>query len=183
MAEIPSSSSPLAQLSHRGQKRFLPGAQLGSPPATRPRLHTSEPEHVVGSSEPASPETEHLATRTAETDVAYNVLDDSTHSDLDKLVVEYFEDEPFAHQWLLNVIVATSGGRLNRDYENALKCKTLLRENPSLKELLQKAWENKQFKEIRNLSTFITHTAISVLTTVRRNTANAKLDHSSYFNG
>jgi hypothetical protein len=97
-----------------------------------------------------------------------NVLDDSTHSELDEQVIKTVgndEDEPFAIHYmrdavvLLLAILSNSEKRLDQSYASLLGAQTLIRENPSLMELLKKAWNDKQFKGIRNLSTFITRMA------------------------
>jgi hypothetical protein len=93
-----------------------------------------------------------------------NILDDATHTLMDNLVVEHFEDEPLVQlssvviSTLLAIIVSTSEGQLNPDYKDSRNTKPLLRDHPPMSDLLKKAWDNKKFKEIRNLSASITHT-------------------------
>jgi hypothetical protein len=94
-------------------------------------------------------------------EIVPNILDDATHALMDNLVVEHFEDEPLVNSNLLAIIVWTSEGQLNPDYKDSRNTKTLLRDHPPLSDLLKKAWDNKEFKEIRNLSASMTHTPFS----------------------
>ena len=87
-----------------------------------------------------------------------NVLNDATHTCLDKKVVEFFEDEPEPPpRWpLLAAIVSNSEGQLDPSYKEASNAKALVQGLPALKELLNKAWKDQNFKDIRNLSTTVT---------------------------
>ena len=87
-----------------------------------------------------------------------NVLDDATHIRLNNAVVELFEDEPVsASSWpLLQSIVENSQGLLDPSYREPSNAKALLQGLPALKELLNKAWRDRNFKDIRNLSTTVT---------------------------
>jgi hypothetical protein len=85
-----------------------------------------------------------------------NVLNDATHTRLDKIVVDDFKDEPIVASSLLESIVAHSEGQLDSIYGKRSSAKTLLRGLPELKELLNKAWKDQNFKDIRNLSTTVT---------------------------
>ena|ERR1700728_495568 len=85
-----------------------------------------------------------------------NVLDDATHARLDKTVVEFFEDEPKPLWPLLSIIVSYSRGLLDPSYRDYKNANALLQDFPALKELLNKAWRDQKFKDIRNLSTTVT---------------------------
>jgi hypothetical protein len=54
--------------------------------------------------------------------------------------------------FLLSIIVETSEGSLNPENEKNLKAHALLEEHPELIGRLETAWEEKSFKDIRNLS-------------------------------
>jgi hypothetical protein len=82
-------------------------------------------------------------------------LHDATHVRLDKLVLGILDDEPYSGLLgllLLTTIVHNSEGKLDSRYSNPSQAKALLREHPALTDALEKAWGQKSFKDIRNLS-------------------------------
>ena len=79
-------------------------------------------------------------------------LDDATHIRLDKLVLDAIDDDDYSSILLLTTIAQNSEGKLDSRYSNAYQAKPLLQEHPVLKDVLKKAWEQKSFKDIRNLS-------------------------------
>ena len=79
-------------------------------------------------------------------------IDDATHTQLDKRVLEIIDGETYSLGYLLISIVSTSEGKLDSTYIEPSKVSTLLREHPTLKIALKKAWEEKSFKDIRILS-------------------------------
>jgi hypothetical protein len=85
-----------------------------------------------------------------------NDLDGATHTRQDKNVLETFEEEPHTISlaaFLLATIISTSEGILDSRYEKTQNAKALLRTRPELLEKVREAWNEKTFKEIRNLST------------------------------
>ena len=84
-------------------------------------------------------------------------IDDATHIRLDKLVLEILDDETYSAVvppvLLLTTIVQTWEERLDPRYGNMSQANALLREHPALINELQKAWDQKSFKDIRNLRT------------------------------
>jgi hypothetical protein len=87
-----------------------------------------------------------------------NDLDDATHRRMDAAALEEFDDfaaesfsTPFANV-LLATIVSTSEGRLNERYFRCPDVGKLLQQHPDLMVKLEKAWNDKSFANIRNLS-------------------------------
>jgi hypothetical protein len=80
-----------------------------------------------------------------------NEEDDATHARLDQEVLETIENDR-SPMTLLATIVSTSE-RLDQKYGKNQNAKALLREHPGLVDKLEGAWQDKSFKEIRNLST------------------------------
>ena len=78
-------------------------------------------------------------------------LDSDTHDRLNQSVLGEIEGETPPQSYLLTIIVSTSEGKLDSTYIDPIKARTLLQENPALS-ALEKAWEQKSFNEIRNLS-------------------------------
>ena len=79
-------------------------------------------------------------------------LHDATHVRLDKLVLGIVDDDTYSALVLLITIVQNSEGKLDSRYSNVSQAKALLREHPALTDALEKAWGQKSFKDIRNLS-------------------------------
>ncbi|KAM6495088.1 hypothetical protein JOM56_009711 [Amanita muscaria] len=81
-------------------------------------------------------------------------LDDATHARLDTIVLELC-DEPVesssAVTCLLNAIVQKSEGRLDQKYGRIANAKALIKEHPELVDKLKEAWNDRSFKQIRNL--------------------------------
>src|SRR5271154_5440014 len=86
-------------------------------------------------------------------DLVSDNLDADAHARMDQAVLEYFQDEPLANTTLLATIVSTSEG-LNPEYEKTQNAKALLKEHPKLADMLRVAWDQKTFREIRNLGAF-----------------------------
>jgi hypothetical protein len=89
-------------------------------------------------------------------ETAANVLDDATHSNLDKAVLAKFPNsvQPTGISGaclLLIFITLNSEGCIDPKYGGAVDV-SFLEENPDLQAELWKAWEAKSFKHIRNLS-------------------------------
>jgi hypothetical protein len=99
-------------------------------------------------------------------DVARNTLDDETHARMDKEVIEAAgtlvgavldradeDSDSFAQAsyFLLATIVSTSELLLHTTYGKSQNANGLLAEHPNLATKLREAWENKTFREIRNL--------------------------------
>jgi len=81
-------------------------------------------------------------------------LDDETHNDMDRLVVNTGLSSPSnlaLASHLLAVIVATSGTTLNPRYRDILHGVDLLNHHPELMEMMTVAWAAKSFKTIRRL--------------------------------
>jgi hypothetical protein len=148
MAEIPSMLSPLAQSSSRGLKRARSGSQLGSSPATRPRQDVPEPERVAGSAEPASPENEHLAIQTSETDDSH--FDNEV---LEKMAIFGWKPENSfvlaLAKDLLVCIVNLSDDQLDPTLKNHEAAAVFLGGHEVVMEQLKAAWEKRTFVEIR----------------------------------
>ena len=85
-------------------------------------------------------------------DVAVNVLPDATHALMDAEVIEVTQESPGSSVLLLATIVSTSEGLLNPKYGQPQNARALLNDQPELVEKLRLAWNDKTFKEIRNLS-------------------------------
>jgi hypothetical protein len=106
----------------------------------------------------SSSQTEHLVDEPSATrrkmilDVAVNVLPDATHALMDAEVIEVTQESPGSSVLLLATIVSTSEGLLNPKYGQPQNARVLLNDQPELVEKLRLAWNDKTFKEIRNLS-------------------------------
>ena len=88
-------------------------------------------------------------------EVVPNFLTDATHALMDAEVVRATPDSPWGSMlaaWLLVTIVSTSEGLLNPKYGQPQNASALLNDQPELVEKLRLAWNDKTFKEIRNLS-------------------------------
>ena len=79
-------------------------------------------------------------------------LDSDTHNRLNQSVLREIEGKDPAPSYLLSVIVSTSEKKLDSTYVDPIKARALLEGNPALKGALEKAWAQKSFNEIRNLS-------------------------------
>jgi hypothetical protein len=77
-----------------------------------------------------------------------NYLDEATHSDMDKMILDVLLDEVL----ILNVVAKYSEGELDPQCANRNHVAILIREQPELREVLAKAFETKSFRDIRNLS-------------------------------
>ena len=87
-----------------------------------------------------------------------NTLDDEIHVQLDGVVLNTFKSitkselGPLAFV-LLATVVGNSADTLDPKYGNTTNAKALLEVEGELLEKLNDAWNRKEFKEIRNLST------------------------------
>jgi hypothetical protein len=84
-----------------------------------------------------------------------NELDDETHARLDKEVLETADYEPsnlLPASFLLATIVSNSIGRLDPKYKENPNAKALIQQHPELMDKLMKAWRERTFRDIRNLS-------------------------------
>ena len=88
-----------------------------------------------------------------------NILDDNTHARLDEVVLNTCENIIDASKlgslavFLLATVVENSADTLDPKYGNNTNAKALLEVEGELLEKLNDAWNRKEFKEIRNLST------------------------------
>jgi hypothetical protein len=85
-------------------------------------------------------------------EVVSDDLDDAIHVELDQAVLQTLEDVTYNPLFVLTTIVSNSAGRLDPKYLVVQDAKALLQEHPDLATMLARAWEGKEFKEIRNLS-------------------------------
>ena len=120
-----------------GTKRSSPEAKssAGEPSAKRPRVPPTPLETV------------------------HNDLDDATHARLDTLVLKTCKEpveSVLAAAFLLPTIVWNSEGRLDPKYSQAANARALIEENLELVDMLRDAWNDKSFKQIRNLSAITT---------------------------
>jgi len=77
-----------------------------------------------------------------------NYLDEATHSDMDKMVLDVLLDEVL----ILNVVAKYSEGELDPKCASRNHVAILMREQPELREVIAKAFETKSFRDIRNSS-------------------------------
>ena len=118
-------------------------------------------------------------------ETAVNVLDDATHTRLDKellgkLQVRGLPPGMWGAYTLLNFISSNSEGCVDPKYEGTAAM-TLVEGNPDLEAELWQAWEAKSFKHIRNLSmcaTFIT--CIRVANPKSRNSSSSTTHSNGY---
>ena len=82
-------------------------------------------------------------------------LDNATHARLDVRVLDIVDG--FNPTFLLTTIVDESDGMLDPTYFAPSKAKVLLREHPQLEVELKKAWDQRSFRDIRNLGTSASH--------------------------
>jgi hypothetical protein len=88
-------------------------------------------------------------------EVAVNALPDATHARMDEEVIRHTHDLPWGSalaMMLLATIVSTSKGLLHPKYGENQNANALVDDQPELVEKLRLAWNDKTFKEIRNLS-------------------------------
>jgi hypothetical protein len=145
MADIPSTSSPLAQSSRRALKRTRSGS-----PTPRPRLFGSKPERVPSSAKPAPPETEHLETQTAEINDAH--FDKAVLSSMAMIGWEAETSGPLnlgIANHLLECIAIHSDDQLDPKFKNAVEAAKFLKNHGEVFDQLKVAWEKKTFVEIR----------------------------------
>ena len=83
-----------------------------------------------------------------------NDLDDTIHDHLDTLVLKACGSDPIETRrdfvLLLEKIISKSQGKLDQKYEGKV-ARALIEDHPELKRKLKEAWNNKSFKDIRNL--------------------------------
>jgi hypothetical protein len=82
-------------------------------------------------------------------------IDGAAHARMDELVLAIIAIEEISSPpltYLLMLIVQNSEGKLDSIYSNISQAKALLEEHPTLKDALKEAWNQRSFKEIRNLS-------------------------------
>jgi len=100
---------------------------------------------------------------------AVNLLDDATHSLLDNKVLATVEEAPTSLTLLLTTIASNSDGTIDSKYRETPDSKALIQEYADLQPKLLSAWEAKDFKEIRNLSTSAPYIALFALMAGFRN--------------
>jgi hypothetical protein len=105
---------------------------------------------------------------------AVNLLDDATHSRLDNKVLATVEEAPTSltltlATLLLTTIASNSDGTVDSKYRETPHSKALIQEYADLQPELLSAWEAKDFKEIRSLSTSAPYIALFALMAGFRN--------------
>lgn len=85
-----------------------------------------------------------------------NDMDDATHAELDKEVFESFEVRPRNRNgWklLLAQLAESSSGQIDSKYGTLSNAQDILEKQPGLLDMLEKSYDDRSFKNIRNLST------------------------------
>jgi hypothetical protein len=80
-----------------------------------------------------------------------NTLSDEAHAAMDEAVVKAIKKPPPEDSLLLMAIVAHSEGLLDPKYKDIDNATAFVEENQQLVEMLEVAWQKRQFRDIRNL--------------------------------
>ena len=117
-------------------------------------------------------------------ETAANVLDDATHTRLDKALLAEFHVRGLPYGiWgafaLLSSVALNSEGCIDPKYANAAAM-SFIERNPDLEVELWKAWEAKSFKHIRNLSTLPQLSTYNRINTKCRNSSSSTNRNNSH---
>ena len=103
------------------------------------------------------------AQRKLEVDAEMEIDDwsNENYQGLDKAVIDLITEMqidpmlPSQHALLLSLIVSCSKGHLDPSFMVVLTVVKLIKDMPSLGDMLAEMWNKRKFKKIRNLSTFV----------------------------
>ena len=82
-------------------------------------------------------------------------LDDAAHARLDTLVFDQSPGPDCSPMVVLALVVTYSDGKLDQQYGKMSNSRKLLETYPELRDKIKEAYDMRSFKDIRNLSKFI----------------------------
>jgi hypothetical protein len=153
--------------------------QLSRPPVNeappRPELHPrpkTVPDEVSGPSDGKSRKRPRFSDDETppprlepQLDPVFDDLPDDAHRQLDEATLRTLQqtlgtvksfDDPFPPPFcLLVAIISNTGYQVDPQYENSSQLLLYLNQRPALTEMLEGAWKNGTFKQIRNLRVFV----------------------------